>query len=127
MITDPIANFLTKIRNAAAAQKDVVEDSYSKVKHSIANLMHKQGYLVEVEVKVEKKLPRLYVQLNPERMRLSIRRVSKPGQRIYKACDEMKRVKNGLGFGIYSTSRGILSDSEARAAKIGGEYICEIY
>lgn len=127
MLTDPIADFLTKIRNAAAAQKDFVETPYSNLKKAIAELMLQRGYMSDVKTEEEDGKKFIIASLNPKHTELSIKRISKPGQRIYVDYKRVKRVKNGLGLGVYSTSRGVLSDSEARKMKIGGEYICEIY
>lgn len=127
MLTDPIADFLTKIRNAVAGRKDTVEAPYSTLKHEIATLMVKRGFLSEIRIKEEGGKKTIVAFPNSELGAISVRRVSKPGQRIYVGYKTVKRVKNGLGLGIYSTSKGIISDSEARKQKIGGEYVCEIY
>lgn len=125
--TDSIANFLTKLRNASKARRDVVVDSYSKLKESIANILVQKGFIKSMEINREQKYPLLAVELDLSRTELSLKRISKPGQRIYIPAKAVKRVRNGLGLGIYSTSQGVLTDSQARKAKVGGEYLCEIY
>ena len=127
MTTDPIANFLTKIRNAVQGRKDLVMDSYSNLKNSIAEIMMRHKFVSDAKVDEEDGKKVLVLHLNPERHDLNVKRVSKPGQRIYVGWKDMHRVRNGLGVGIYSTSQGVLTDREARKLKIGGEYICEIY
>lgn len=126
LITDSIGNFLTKIRNASRGRKELVTDSHSKMKEAIAKLLAREGFILTYEVYREGKFPVLIVTLKMERGSLNLKRVSKPGMRIYIPIKNIRRVKNSLGFGIYSTSRGIMTDSEARKAKLGGEFICEV-
>jgi small subunit ribosomal protein S8 len=129
MVTDPIANFLNKIKNAINAQKEVVIDPYSTMKQSIAEIMARNDYVKNLEEQEEADSGHkvIVVHLNPDRDKLNVKRVSKPGQRIYRGWKEIRKVRNGFGIGIYSTSQGILTDGEARKLKIGGEYICELY
>lgn len=128
--TDSIADFLTRIRNASRARHEIVSDHYSQLKEAIANILVKKGFVKSVAVETvegEKNRPILVLELDLSRDPLSIKRMSKSGQRMYISAKEVKKVRSGIGIGIYSTSRGILTDSEARKARTGGEYICEIY
>ncbi len=125
--TDSIADFLTKLRNASRARGEVVTDRYSKLKETVANIMVQKGFIKEAAVNREQKYPLLVMTLDHTRDALSIKRISKPGQRIYIPAQNVKKIRSGLGIGLYSTSKGVLTDSEARKAKVGGEYICEIY
>lgn len=131
MHTDPISDFLTKLRNASNARGEHVSVPASKLKYEIAKLLTKRGFVKSAfvdkkEVKGTMK-ENLMVELDPARGALEIKRISKPGQKIYVPATKVRRVKNGLGMGVYTTSRGILPDNELRKMKIGGEYICEIF
>lgn len=129
MMTDPIADMLTRIRNASMARKKEVVLPYSKIKMGIANILVKQGYLAGAEEKQEKHpyilLTLKYVSGRPAIQH--IRRISKPGQRQYSKNGDIPSVLNGFGFAILSTPKGLLIDKEARKAKVGGELICEVY
>lgn len=129
MMTDPIADMLTRIRNAAMAHKPEVALPFSKIKLEIAKILQKQGYITEV-IKESKPWPHLILVLayeGKEPILKHIKRLSKPGQRAYATHDQLPKVLNGLGFWILSTSKGMLTDSEARRSKIGGELICEVW
>ena len=123
-MTDPIADFLTRIRNAQMAKHSEVTMPYSKVKFHIATVMKKNEFLLEVKKDETQQFPQLVVTL-PEK-KLELTRVSKPGQRIYIKSDDIRKVKNGFGIAVISTSQGIITGYEARARKIGGEYLCDI-
>ena len=129
MMTDPIADMLTRIRNAALVHKKEVVVPFSKIKLAIANIMVREGYLLSAEEKKETHpyllLKLKYVEGQPAVQQLT--RVSTPGHRHYVKKDQITRVLSGLGFMILSTPRGILTDREARAANVGGEVLCEIY
>lgn len=125
-MVDPIADFLTRIRNAQMAKKDTVVLPYSKVKHQIADVMKKNGYLAEVKKETGGKFPELMVKLTPEK-EVTLKRVSKCGQRIYTGAQDIRKVLNGLGISIISTSQGIMTGYEARTKNIGGEILCEVY
>jgi len=142
-MTDPIADMLTRIRNAVMAKKKEVLVPYSKVKFNIAKLLEKNGWLGKVEIvnpfqnlKRQKSIPHqfkqfiacylIYDENNQSKIR-GLRRISKPGCRIYVKKDEIRPVCDGYGLGIVSTSQGLLTDQEARKKNIGGEYICEIW
>ena len=123
-MTDPIADFLTRIRNAQMAGNAQVQAPYSKVKEGIANVMKKNRLLEDITLEGEGKEKVIILSL-PERA-LSLKRVSKPGQRIYKPADEIRKVENGFGIAVVSTSKGIMTGYEARKLNIGGELLCEI-
>ncbi len=129
MMTDPIADMLTRIRNASMVRKHEVTVSYSKLKMAIAQTLAKEGYLEKVE-KTKDKIPQLIISLKyegREPMIHSLKRVSKPGQRRYVKSGEIGKVLNGFGIAILSTPRGIMTNWEASRDKVGGEVICEVY
>ncbi len=126
-MTDPIADMLTRIRNAQKVQKPLVEVPYSKVKEALAKVLVEEGYLASVDVerngaKATLKLGLKYYAGRPVIDR--IERVSRPGLRIYRGADELPKVLNGMGIAVVSTSKGVMSDRAARKARIGGEVLC---
>ena len=126
-MTDPIADMLTRIRNAQMVGKTVVGVPSSKVKVSIAQVLKDEGYIDGFTVREKEGKPELEIALKYYAGRPvieKIERVSKPGLRIYKSKDEIPRVMNGLGIAIVSTSRGVMTDRKARATGVGGEVIC---
>ena len=129
MMTDPIADMLTRIRNGQSAGKVDVSMPSSKAKNAIAKVMKDEGYIIEYSVSEEGKKPILTVVLKYFEGRPVIddmKRVSRPGLRIYKGKGELPRVLNGLGIAIVSTSAGLMTDRQAREAGRGGEVICTI-
>lgn len=130
MFTDPISDMLTRIRNAAAAGKAEVSMPYSKLKHSLASILEREGYVGPVSVR-ENGLKQLIVQLkydgSGDAVVSGLKRISKPGQRIYVPMDKIPRSNGGLGITILSTSKGLMTDKEARKQKYGGEVICQIW
>ena len=131
MMTDPIADMLTRIRNAVRVERPNVEMPLSKVKKGLAEVLKREGYIWDFsEVEVEK-FPQLRLELkygpNGERVIRHIRRISKPGRRIYNRAAELRPILNGLGISIISTSRGVISDREARQRNLGGEVLCEVW
>jgi small subunit ribosomal protein S8 len=131
MMTDPIADMLTRIRNAVRVERPIVEMSLSKVKKGLAEVLKREGFswdFEEVENEPAKQL-RLVLKYGPngERVIRHIKRVSKPGRRIYNRADQLRPVLNGLGIKILSTSRGVVSDREARQRHLGGEVLCELW
>lgn len=125
-MSDPIADMLTRIRNAQAMEKVSVSMPSSKVKVSIAKVLKDEGYIEDFVVKGEAK-PELQIQLKYYAGRPvieKIERVSTPGLRVYKGSQELPRVMNGLGVAIVSTSRGVMTDHKARAQGVGGEVLC---
>lgn len=133
MMTDPIADMLTRVRNAVRVERQFVEMPVSKVKRGVAEVLKREGYIWDwSEVKDEgEPFARLRLELkygpNGERVIQSVRRVSKPGCRVYSGSKELKSVLNGLGISVISTSRGVVSDREARQRNLGGEVLCEVW
>lgn len=128
--TDPIADMLTRIRNAIAAGKREVSMPMSNVKLAVARELQKAGYLTEV--RTEKSTPRdtLLITIHEDGQNAAITeidRVSTPGRRVYSSAKEIPRVKSGRGIMLVSTSKGILTDAEARKQHLGGELICKVY
>lgn len=123
-MTDPIADFLTRIRNAQMAKNATLQMPYSKTKEAIAKVMLKNKFLGKVEVDTSGKFPELLLTLAERK--IDLKRVSKPGQRIYIKSENIRRVLSGLGIAIISTSKGIMTGYEARSLKIGGEFLCTI-
>ncbi|MCD6574197.1 30S ribosomal protein S8 [Candidatus Aerophobetes bacterium] len=131
MQTDPIADLLTRIRNANAIYRESVEVPASKIKESIAKVLTREGYIKGYRVKVKegKRFIELYLKYSQDKERVITRleRVSKPGRRVYVGKDEIPRVRRGLGICILSTPKGILTDKEARKEGVGGEILCYIW
>ena len=131
-MTDPIADMLTRIRNALTVKKEKVEIPASKLKIDIANILVKEGYIQACEV-IEAKpqnsivLTLKYAQNKNLKVINGLERVSKPGLRVYADVNNIPKVYNGLGIAILSTSKGILSDKEARALNVGGEVLAKIW
>ena len=126
-MTDPIADMLTRIRNAQMVEQTVVAMPSSKVKLAIAKVLKDEGYIDGFKVSSETVKPVLEIALRYYAGRPvieKIERVSKPGLRIYKSKDDIPRVMNGLGIAIVSTSRGVMTDRKARATGVGGEVLC---
>lgn len=131
MVTDPIADYLTRIRNASMAKHRVVEIPASKIKKEITKILFDKGYILNYKFEDETfpktiKIALKYHPLTKEPAMTNIKRVSTPGLRRYVGVDNMPRVLNGLGIAIISTSKGLMTDKEARALNIGGEVICYI-
>ena len=125
MMTDPIADMFTRIRNGQSAAKVAVQMPSSKVKVAIANLLKEEGYISDYSVAAGVK-PELSVELkyfNGKEVIEKIKRVSRPGLRVYKSCDELPQVLAGMGIAIVSTSKGLMTDRAARSAGIGGEVL----
>ncbi|MBN1676481.1 MAG: 30S ribosomal protein S8 [Kiritimatiellae bacterium] len=129
-LSDPIADMLTRIRNAHMAGHEVVEMPHSKVKNEIARILKREGYIADYTAEGgAKKRLRLYLRyLAPEEPIIrGLRRVSKPGLRRYVQADSIPRVLRGIGVVILSTSKGILTGGEARKMRVGGEVLCEVW
>ena len=131
MMTDPIADMLTRIRNAVRVERPHVDLPLSKVKRGLAEVLKREGYIWDWEEIESSPASHLRVHLkygpNGERVIRHIRRVSRPGRRVYSGATKLKPVLNGLGISVISTSRGVVSDREARRRKLGGEVLCEIW
>jgi small subunit ribosomal protein S8 len=130
MMTDPIADMLTRIRNAALARHDRTEVPASKMKKAVADILKSEGYIADVRPS-EGNAGKLTIVLKYGRDRTSaidgVRRISRPGRRVYVKYDRIPRVLSGLGISILSTSHGMMSDRDARKHKLGGELICEVW
>lgn len=124
-MVDPIADFLTRIRNAQMAGQREVTIPYSVLKDQIAQVMHKNKFLDDVKTDESGKFKTLVLTLPAEKT-ISLKRVSKSGQRIYSGKDDLRKVLNGLGISIVSTSRGVMTGYEARNQGVGGEVLCEV-
>ena len=129
IMVDPISDMLTRIRNAQAVGHPTVKFNFSKLKFNLAKIFEKEGWIesitqtgrktnkiIEIKLKYEKSQPKIS----------ALKRISKPGQRIYKSADQIRPVKQGYGMAVISTSQGLLTDKEARIKKAGGEVLCEI-
>jgi small subunit ribosomal protein S8 len=130
MMTDPIADMLTRIRNAQGARMRRVDMPVSKLKTEIARLLKENHYIHDFKVLDDGRFGvlRLYLKYHQEKPVIrELRRISKPGLRKYVGVEEIPRVRNGLGMAMLSTSRGVLTDREARAAKVGGEVIAYVW
>ena len=130
-MTDPVADMLTRIRNAGLGRLEKVEVPASKLKRRLAEILAEEGYiksqrvvegghqgLIEIELKYD----------NDKNLAIHrLARISRPGRRVYARCDEIPRIKNGLGVCVVSTSQGVMTDREARRRRVGGELVCEIW
>jgi small subunit ribosomal protein S8 len=130
MITDPISDMLTRIRNAQAVKKPELALPYSKIKYSIAKILEKEGYIKKAEQTNEEKFPNLRIELSYSGDRgpaiETITRISKPGRRVYVKSSDLPRVLSDIGIAIISTPNGVMTNKEARSRKLGGEVICEV-
>ena len=131
VMTDPIADMLTRIRNANSVYHDKVEIPASKIKQAIADILKSEGFVKDYEVIADGKQGTLRVALkygaNREKVITGIKRISKPGLRVYAKNDQLPRVLGGLGIAIISTSKGIMSDKQARREGLGGEVIAYVW
>ncbi len=131
MTTDPISDLLTRLRNASMVSKNSIEVPHSKYKYELVKLLKEEGYVLDVKTLGEgsKKIINIELKYSEEGKSVisGMNRLSRPGKRIYSSFDKLPRNNGGLGTVIVSTSRGLLSDSEARKRKLGGEIICEVW
>lgn len=132
MVTDPIADLLARIRNAALARHETTKLPASKLKTAIANILKAEGYVSDVRTEAGESVGEtLSITLKYTRERQAafqgLRRVSRPGRRVYVKHDAIPRVLSGLGVSILSTSQGLMTDKEARLRKVGGELLCEVW
>lgn len=131
VVSDPIADMLARIKNGYRATKKVVEVPWSKIKEKIAQILVKEGYLKNSKLKTQdSKWKILELELKYEGKRpvlTDVKRISKPGVRIYAKVDKIPKVKQGVGITILSTSGGLMTDKEARKKKLGGEVICQVW
>lgn len=131
MMTDPLSDMLTRIRNAVRVERPNVQMPLSKVKRGIADVLKREGYIWDWEEIESEPVTHLRIDLkygpNGEQVIRHIKRISKPGCRVYSRARELRPVLNGLGIRVISTSRGVISDREARQRNLGGEVLCEIW
>jgi len=130
VLSDPISDFLTRFKNASRAGNDQFLAPFSKVKAEIARILKEEGYIWNYEVDTSGKFPQLQVKtkfVDGTPALTDLKKVSKPGRRHYTGSQEIPRVLNGLGIAILSTSKGVITDKEARKLKIGGEVLCYVY
>jgi small subunit ribosomal protein S8 len=131
MMTDSIADMLTRIRNAVRVEKPHVSMPVSKVKRGLAEVLKREGYIWGWQEVESEPVAQLRIELkygpNGERVIRHLKRVSKPGRRVYSPASSLRPVLNGLGISIISTSRGVISDREARQRNLGGEVLCELW
>ena len=131
VMTDPIADFLTRIRNGNMVMHETVEAPSSKIKVSIAEIMKEEGYIKDYEYIEDGKqgIIRIYLKYGPNKQKVitGIKRISKPGLRVYVKKDEIPRVLGGLGTAVISTSQGLMTDKKARREGLGGEVVCYIW
>ncbi|MDB9774777.1 30S ribosomal protein S8 [Vicingaceae bacterium] len=132
-MTDPISDYLTRVRNAVAAKHRVVDVPASNLKKEITKILHSKGYILNykfedgVNTQGNIKIALKYHPVSKESAIRSLTRVSKPGLRKYAQTDNLPRVINGLGIAILSTSKGVITDKEAKTLKVGGEVLCYVY
>lgn len=132
MVTDPIADYLTRVRNAMRAGHKVVEIPASKIKKEITKILFDQGYILNYKFEDSSVQGTIKIALKYDKVTnlpaiKKIQRASKPGLRKYSGCKELPRVLNGLGIAIISTSKGVMTDKKARQENVGGEVICYVY
>ncbi|MNS14979.1 MULTISPECIES: 30S ribosomal protein S8 [Edaphocola] len=132
MVTDPIADFLTRIRNAQMAKHRIVEIPASNLKKRITEILYDKGYILKYKFEDDNKQGLIKIALkydgqSKEPVIRSLERISRPGLRQYAKPSEIKRVKNGLGIAIVSTSKGVMTDKEARNNNVGGEVLCHVW
>jgi small subunit ribosomal protein S8 len=132
MVTDPIADYLTRIRNAQMASHRLVEIPASNLKKRLTEILYTQGYILKYKFEDDSKqgVIKIALKYDPQSKLpaiQSLERVSRPGLRTYSKPQDFKKVKNGLGISIISTSKGVMTDKQAKVRKVGGEVLCNIY
>ncbi len=130
-MTDPISDMLTRIRNAGSARFDKVDIPASRMKIALARIFKEEGFIKNYKVIKDNRqgILRVYLKYNEHQQPLiqGIRRVSKPGRRVYAGHEELPKVQGGLGVAVISTSQGVVTDRQARKSQVGGEVLCEIW
>ncbi len=124
-VTDPIGDLLTRMRNAQSARRERCTAPWSRIKQELCELLMKEGLLQEVRVIGDAPKQKLEVTFSPEH-RLIVKRISKPGRRVYSKFSELKPVLRGYGLAVLTTSEGLMTDSDARKKKLGGEVLCTV-
>ena len=125
-VTDPIGDLLTRMRNAQHAQKSTCRAPWSRLRQQVLELMQAEGWIESVELAGEQPFAELVVTFSTEKQPLELKRVSKPGRRVYSSYTDLKPVLNGHGMAIVTTSKGLLTDTQARAERTGGEVLCTV-
>lgn len=129
-LTDPIADMLTRLRNGNTARHSEVKVPFSKIKESIANILKNEGYIAGYEIKEEGNIKDIVVTLkyvDGEAVIKGLRRISKPGRRVYSSVENLPKVLGGLGIAIVSTPKGVIIDKECRKHSVGGEVLCYVW
>lgn len=130
-MTDPIADMLARVRNASSAMHEEVLIPLSKIKENIARILAEEGYVDGVEIVDDAEHPTMKIRLRyseeRERAIVGLRRISKPGRRVYRGAEELPRVLGGMGIAIISTSQGVMTDRQARNARVGGEILAYVW
>jgi small subunit ribosomal protein S8 len=130
-MTDPIADFLTRIRNALLAKHETTEIPASKLKWRLAEILKAEGYIMDAHLVGEGRQQMIHIALKYDPGEISViqslQRISKPGRRMYVTAEQLPRVLNGLGVAVISTSRGMMSDRECRRLHVGGEVMCQVW
>ncbi len=127
---DPIADMINRLANAQAVKKETVEVPFSQIKYAIAKILEEKGFVKNVEFKGKRTKKIIEISLlypNGIPRITGVKRISKPGQRVYAPFQGMRRIRSGWGIAIISTSKGLMTDREAQKEKVGGEILCEIY
>ena len=130
IMVDPISDMLNRLMNAQAVQRETVVLPFSQMKFAIAKILERKGFVKNVDSKGKRARKVMEINLRYQEgvpQIIGVRRISKPGARIYSASQELSRVKNGRGIGILSTSKGLMTDQEARKERVGGEILCEVW
>ena len=127
IVTDPIADMLTRMRNALQAKHKSVSIPTSKTKLAIAQLLQNEGYIASFKEESEGINANIVIEFKNEKVLQGLRRISKPGLRVYASCEELPQVLNGLGIAIVSTSKGLMTDRQAREQKLGGEVLAFVW
>lgn len=129
-LTDPIADMLTRLRNGNTARHNDVKVPFSKIKESIANILKNEGYIAGYEIKEEGNIKDIVVTLkyvDGEAVVKGLKRISKPGRRVYSSVENLPKVLGGLGIAIVSTPKGVITDKECRKHSVGGEVLCYVW
>lgn len=127
MNTDPISDLLTRIRNAVKAKQQKTIAPYSKLKVAILDVMKKKNFIKDYKVSKSGTFQEIEIEFNPELNELNLKRISKPGRRIYVKKNQIRPVLHGYGVSIFSTPRGVMTGDEAKKAGVGGEHLCQIW
>jgi small subunit ribosomal protein S8 len=125
-LTDPIGDLITRMRNAQKARKPSCRGQWSTINEELCNVLKSEGWIAEVRVLGEAPHQEIEVTFNPEKPTLQLKRVSKPGRRVYAGSKELSPVLRGYGAAIITTSQGLLTDAQARQKKVGGEILCTV-